>query len=258
LFRNDSMATKTSRNYFKMIAPDFLRNALSSLINEVVSNSKGFEVDPKKFQDGDELNKNIANLKNISQRFLDVITQSLDEVPMNMRKFFNLLRQLVRQCFPKSELRAIGSFMFLRLICPAIVAPFGFQLVEELPNPEATRTLLLIAKMIQHLANGLLIFKEDFMLPLDDWLVSNESTMISFLEALSEVPSKGPKDASRPSITREDKIKCLAIVVGQMTKNFSHVEKAIEKDPRANSDDESRQKNQVNFQQLKNILMKGS
>lgn len=44
-----------------------------------------------------------------------------------MRRFFNLLRQLIRQCFPNSELKAIGSFLFLRFICPAIIAPNGFN-----------------------------------------------------------------------------------------------------------------------------------
>lgn len=47
-----------------------------------------------------------------------------------MRKFFNLLRQLVKQCFPNSQLRAIGNLLWLRFLVPIIISPHIFGLIK--------------------------------------------------------------------------------------------------------------------------------
>jgi hypothetical protein len=39
-----------------------------------------------------------------------------------------MLRQMVALCFPESQLKIVGSFMFLRFICPAIATPLYFDL----------------------------------------------------------------------------------------------------------------------------------
>lgn len=41
------MSTKTTRNYFRMIAIDYLNDILTPLILEILKNPKGFEIDPR-------------------------------------------------------------------------------------------------------------------------------------------------------------------------------------------------------------------
>lgn len=72
--------------------------------------------------------------------------------------------------FPEQANQALGSFFFLRFICPAIIAPhvYGLQkglqhksLLEltklfflEPPNEAFQRQLVLLSKVIQGLANN--------------------------------------------------------------------------------------------------------
>jgi hypothetical protein len=50
-------------------------------------------------------------------------------------------------------LKAVGGFFFLRFSCPAITAPHAYGLLENPPNENAQRQLVLIGKVIQNLAN---------------------------------------------------------------------------------------------------------
>jgi len=176
-----------------------------------------------------------------------------------MRKFFNLLRQLVSQIFPESSLKSVGSFFFLRYMCPAIVAPNAFDLITgELNDPDVRRALTMIAKVLQNLANEVAKFKEEFMEPLNSFLTNNIGNIKKFYEDISTVASEGgPADAMRPKFTDEDKYKSLSLLVGQITRNFDLLEKAMEQDPRMKDrESESYMRNKKHLATLKEILQK--
>jgi hypothetical protein len=48
-----------------------------------------------------------------------------------------------------------GGLLFLRFFCPAIFTPHKFSVVEAAPGPVALRSLILISKVMQMMANGL-------------------------------------------------------------------------------------------------------
>jgi len=76
--------------------------------------------------------------------------------------------------------------MFLRFISPAIVSPESIDI--ELPKEnEATmrRGLLVIAKVIQNLANNMFFGKQVHMAPLNDFLKHNIVVVTRFLSDLN-------------------------------------------------------------------------
>lgn len=88
--------------------------------------------------------------------------------------------------FPNAKYTAVGAFIFLRFFCPAIVAPEAEGLVATPPSKEMRRGLLLIAKVIQSLANNVLFgTKEPYMFPLNQFLVENIQYVTSFLREIS-------------------------------------------------------------------------
>lgn len=93
---------------------------------------------------------------------------------------------MVTTRFPEAKYTAVGAFIFLRFFCPAIVAPDVEGLVSTVPSKEMRRGLLLIAKIIQNLANNVLFgAKEPYMFPLNEFLSQNIYDVTTFLRKIS-------------------------------------------------------------------------
>jgi neurofibromin 1 len=138
---------------------------------------------------------------------MDDICASTTNVPSSFRRICNIVRnntinnaiavriitntdsqisEAVHPRFPNAKYTAVGAFMFLRFFCPAIVAPEAEGLVSVAPTKEMRRGLLLIAKIIQNLANNILFgTKEPYMFPLNPFLVQNIHLVIGFLREVS-------------------------------------------------------------------------
>jgi hypothetical protein len=96
------------------------------------------------------------------------------------------ISESVMERFPDAKYTAVGAFIFLRFFCPAIVAPEVEGLVSTPPSKEMRRGLLLIAKVIQNLANNVLFgAKEPYMFPLIDFLTDNIYKVTTFLREIS-------------------------------------------------------------------------
>jgi len=81
----------------------------------------------------------------------------------------------------------IGGFFFLRFINPAVVTPQAYMLVEGVPAKYPRRTLTLIAKMLQNLANKPSYAKEAYMSQLNPFVENNKTRINKFLNDLCEV-----------------------------------------------------------------------
>ena len=81
----------------------------------------------------------------------------------------------------------IGGFFFLRFINPAVVTPQAYMLVDGVPAKHPRRTLTLIAKMLQNLANKPSYAKEAYMMSLNPFVDKNKARINQFLNDLCDV-----------------------------------------------------------------------
>lgn len=152
-----------------------------------------FELDPSKIGSGEDINKNRINVIEATEMFLNAICESVDQAPLSFRVICNYILTSVRERFPEAKYTAVGSFIFLRFFCPAIVSPETEGLIKNTASisREMRRGFLIATKVIQNLANNVLFgAKETYMIVLNDFLTSNIYKVASFLRDISRIPEE--------------------------------------------------------------------
>ncbi|KAK4689403.1 Ras GTPase-activating-like protein IQGAP2/3, partial [Tremellales sp. Uapishka_1] len=133
----------------------------------------------------------LTMLMEIANTFLSTIIDSMETVPYGIRWICKQIRSLTRRKYPEASdasiCSLIGGFFFLRFINPAIVTPQAYMLVDGVPAKHPRRTLTLIAKMLQNLANKPSYSKEQYMMSLNPFVESNKQRINQFLNNLCEV-----------------------------------------------------------------------
>ncbi|KAK0566578.1 RasGAP protein [Tilletia horrida] len=133
----------------------------------------------------------LTMLMDIANSFLLTIINSIDEAPYGIRWICKQIRSLTKRKYPDANDFAIcsliGGFFFLRFINPAIVTPQAYMLVDGAPAKHPRRTLTLIAKMLQNLANKPSYAKEQYMMSLNPFVENNKTRINLFLNALCDV-----------------------------------------------------------------------
>jgi len=136
----------------------------------------------------------------------------------------------VEKKFEKSGIQSLAGFIFLRFICPAIISPTGSNIVEGTEiSADAQRHLILIAKMVQNIANGLLFGqKEPYMLPLNDFVESNIERVKIFLHELSQGISSNSSEI--PKITPLEVLAEVDNLTEHLNKNIGLIEQKMPQD----------------------------
>ncbi|KAK2743232.1 glyceraldehyde-3-phosphate dehydrogenase 1 [Myotisia sp. PD_48] len=130
-------------------------------------------------------------LTDFANSFLSTIIDGLEETPYGIRWICKQIRSLSRRKYPDAQdhviCTLIGGFFFLRFINPAIVTPRSYMLIDGTPAEKPRRTLTLIAKMLQNLANKPSYAKEPYMAKLQPFIHQNKERVNKFLLDLCEV-----------------------------------------------------------------------
>jgi len=130
-------------------------------------------------------------LTDIATSFLDTIINGLPETPYGIRWICKQIRSLSKRKYPDASdqkiCTLIGGFFFLRFINPAIVTPRSYMLIDGNPDDNPRRTLTLVAKMLQNLANKPAYAKEPYMAKLQPFIEHNKDRVNKFMLDLCEV-----------------------------------------------------------------------
>lgn len=191
LLRRNCVATKMLSHYAKSKGSDYLRRTLQEKLERLIlsADKLNLELDQSKLDPRTtetELEENTIQIKYLTKMFIDEITNSTPYVPDTFRQICHTITTCVTERFPEAKFTAVGAFIFLRFFCPAIVAPDSEGLVSSVLKKGIRRGLLLIAKIVQNLANNVLFgYKEPFMVPMNQFLTDHIYQVTAFLREIS-------------------------------------------------------------------------
>jgi len=118
--------------------------------------------------------------------------------------------------FDSGSDRLLGSFFFLRVVCPAIINPIAYGMMTAEKDFEIKRGLVIIAKMLQTLANGESSFSEEYMVPMQPFLQENACVMTEITRKLISSPESGGVDSTIAYLNMEEKIKCVTVILHEL------------------------------------------
>ncbi|CAH6779396.1 RAS protein activator like-3 isoform X2 [Phodopus roborovskii] len=188
LFRENTLATKAIDEYMKLVAQEYLQETLGDIVRCLCASTEDCEVDPSKCTTP-ELSKHQARLRNSCGQVFENIIHSYNWFPAELGTVFSSWREACKARGSEAlGPRLVCASLFLRLLCPAILAPSLFGLVSEHPAPGPARTLTLIAKVIQNLANRAPFGeKEAYMAFMNSFLEDHGPAMQHFLDQVAVV-----------------------------------------------------------------------
>ncbi|KAF9320931.1 hypothetical protein BG003_004213 [Podila horticola] len=206
LFRGNTLLTKALDAYMRLVGTEYLDDTLGDILRAICKSKIACEVDPSKLEKHEDLKTQWRILMSHTRTCWRAVTESISHFPKDLPLVFSHLQRRLTEKFsgqgppaptiahdhdtdPElaslARYTGVSGFVFLRLICPAILGPKLFHIVREHPEPRPHRTLTLIAKSLQGLAN-LVLFgtKESWMVPMNEFIEENTQSLKDFIDQI--------------------------------------------------------------------------
>lgn len=186
LFRRNSFNSKLLTLYCRIHGQQYLHSTIKGIVNMICEENQCFEIDKGRLKSNGDVTKNGLMIS----RFIQAILQSIrkSSPSMNLRLLFNYTMIESEKAFPNCGEMSVGGLFFLRFVNPALIAPHTVDLINDPPRANSQRTLTLITKALQNIANGVEIVenkKEAYMTCLTDVIKNNIGPTKEFLKEIA-------------------------------------------------------------------------
>ncbi|KAG0183108.1 hypothetical protein DFQ29_009806 [Apophysomyces sp. BC1021] len=119
--------------------------------------------------------EHLQKLRDITQKFLQSIIHSTDDIPYGIRVVAHELRHVLEMAFPdepeENIAKIIGHFIYYRYLNPAIVAPEQYDVIDAIINPMQRKNLAEISKLLHHISSCKTFDEDDiFLQPLNEFI----------------------------------------------------------------------------------------
>ncbi|XP_067087113.1 ras GTPase-activating-like protein IQGAP2 isoform X3 [Osmerus mordax] len=141
-------------------------------------------------------------LRSATDKVLNSIVSSLDNIPYGMRYIAKVLKNCLHEKFPDASedelLKIVGNLLYYRFMNPAIVAPDGFDIIDLSAggqlHSDQRRNLGSVAKTLQHAAaNKLFEGENSHMTPMNNYISQTYEKFRVFFKAACDVPEPEEK-----------------------------------------------------------------
>ncbi|RDL37595.1 GTPase activation, GAP [Venustampulla echinocandica] len=187
LFRGNSLFTQAMDFHMRRVGAEYLRETLSDKVAGINTRNPDCEVDPSRMAKEEDSGKNWSLLISLTTDVWEAIAGSASRCPAELRQILKYIRAVAEDrygdFFRTVSYTSVSGFLFLRFLCPALLNPKLFGLLRDHPQPKAQRTLTLIAKSLQALANlGSFGQKEIWMEPMNRFLYGHRQGVKDFID----------------------------------------------------------------------------
>lgn len=183
ILRRNSCATRALSLFSKYKGSKYLIDILRPILKEYVDSKEYFEVEKLKPSDSN-YDQQISLFVKYMRMIIDAVSQSSTQFPSEFFYICHTIYTEVEKKFPDYAYIAVGSFVFLRFICPALVNPEAENIIE-ISSACESRPLITLAKAIQNIANGSdNIIKWPSLASQSEFLSDCSSKIFNFLKEL--------------------------------------------------------------------------
>lgn len=217
ILRSESLAIKTMSTYLQLCAQQYVKHIMTPFFELLARTELSYEIDPERLDDvpkGEReqvVANNATNLAELCAGLLDAIEKAEFEdteqrAPWQLRSIMSNAFHAAGDKFPGSEVKAANGILFLRLLTPIILGAQAKELGAAVPK-EKKRLRMLLAKLVQNIANSVSDFKEDSMMPMNMFVterIERNQKLMEFMCVKSEPPVGTPRMLSPASVGRTE------------------------------------------------------
>ncbi|EDO19273.1 hypothetical protein Kpol_1036p15 [Vanderwaltozyma polyspora DSM 70294] len=153
ILRRNNCVTSALSIYTRKVGHEYLVKTLSTVFMELIELDEHFDIE--RIGDNEvEIERNIRLFKKYMDKVITSIEKSITYFPPDFFSICQNIHTTTLEKFPEHAIIAVGSFFFLRFLCPAVVSPESENIIP-IVELKFRKSLIALAKVIQSLANGI-------------------------------------------------------------------------------------------------------